>query len=193
MSHRFAVGIALLLLGLAAPAWATIYTSTDVPKSIGPNAGTITTSVLNVPDSGSITDVNVNLTIRHTFDADLDVFLSSPGGTIVELFTDVGGSGDNFINTTLDDSASTSITAGTAPFTGTFRPEGVLADFNGENPFGTWTLRITDDLNGDAGTLDSWSLDIQSRAAVPEPAAVALLMTGVVGLLLQKLPRRRLR
>lgn len=78
----------------------------------------------------------------------------------MELFTYVGGTGNNFTNTTLDDDAATSITAGAAPFTGTFRPEGSLATFNGLNPNGTWALRITDDELILFGTLNSWSLTI---------------------------------
>ena len=71
-----------------------------------------TTSTINVPDAMTILDVNVQLTISHTRDQDLDVYLVSPDGTRVELFTDVGGNGDHFTGTILDDQASVSITAG---------------------------------------------------------------------------------
>jgi len=115
---------------------------------------------------GSITDLDVGLDIAHTFDADLDVFLISPAGTIVELFTDVGGAGNNFTNTVLDDEAATAISAGAVPFTGAFQPEGLLSDFDGENPNGNWTLRIIDDAGGDVGTLNNWSLLFQSNLEV---------------------------
>ena len=39
-------------------------------------------------------------------------------------------------------------------------PEGAFGAFIGENPNGVWTLVVTDDLAGDTGTLDSWSLDL---------------------------------
>jgi subtilisin-like proprotein convertase family protein len=109
--------------------------------------------------SGAIVDVNVSLNITHTFNSDLDVFLISPTGTRVELFTDVGGSGTNFTFTVLDDEATTSITAGTAPFIGTFKPEGLLSTFDNQNPNGTWRLEVTDDLIGFAGRLNNWSLN----------------------------------
>lgn len=110
-----------------------------------------------------VSDVNVTLSILHTYDADLDVFLISPQGTRVELFTDVGGSGDNFTNTTLDDQASRSITAGSVPFNGVFRPEGSLATLNGQNAIGTWNLEVRDDQSRDVGTLLSWSLTLAGQ------------------------------
>ncbi len=108
---------------------------------VATSTSTIVASGLAAP----IHDVNVRVSLTHTFDADLDVFLVAPDGTRVELFTDVGGSGQNFINTVLDDEATTLITAGSAPFTGTFRPEGLLSALDGKSPNGTWTLEITDD------------------------------------------------
>jgi subtilisin-like proprotein convertase family protein len=135
---------------------AAVFTSTNVPLPI-PQVGTIT-STLVVPTSFSISDLNVRLNANHTIDADLDVSLRAPDGTIVELFTDVGGSGDNFTKTTLDDESARSVTAGTAPFTGAFRPKGNLSAFDGRNAQGTWTLTITDDTAAASGTLLDWSL-----------------------------------
>jgi subtilisin family serine protease len=147
---------------------ATTVNSPNVPLSIA-DLGTIT-STLQVSGLSSIRDLNVTLDITHTYDADLDVYLTSPSGTRVELFTDIGGSGDNFRGATLDDEASTAIGSGTAPFSGSFRPEGSLADFDGEDPNGVWTLTITDDAGADVGTLNSWSVTIATSQS--EPSAV---------------------
>ncbi len=105
-----------------------------------------------------ITDVDVMFNITHTWVSDLDVWLTSPAGTRILLFSDVGGSGDNFTGTTLDDDALTSISSGSAPFTGTYRPADPLATFNGTNPNGTWTLEIVDFFFGDEGSVDNWTL-----------------------------------
>jgi subtilisin-like proprotein convertase family protein len=97
--------------------------------------------------------------ISHSRDSDLDVFLIAPDGqTRIELFTNVGESGSNFEDTVLDDEASVSITTGSAPFTGSYRPEGSLAELIGQNIYCTWTLEITDDTRRSSGTLNSWSL-----------------------------------
>jgi subtilisin-like proprotein convertase family protein/subtilisin family serine protease len=150
------------------PVQTTFTTSTPVSIPDKPTTGfsPVTSSIVVSGIGTSITDVNVRVNITHTFDADLDVFLIAPDGTRVELFTDVGGSGDNFTNTVLDDQAATAITAGTAPFTGTFRPEGSLATLNGKNPNGTWRLEVTDDAGADVGTLNSWSVIITTAADV---------------------------
>jgi subtilisin-like proprotein convertase family protein/subtilisin family serine protease len=144
----------------------TPVTIVDADGTTGtPTTTTTTTTVSGV--SGTIQDINVTVNITHTWDEDLDVFLISPTGTRVELFTDVGSSGDNFTNTVLDDQAATLISAGAPPFTGTFRPEGSLAALNGQNANGTWTLELTDDVASDEGVLNSWTLSIAT--VTPEP------------------------
>jgi subtilisin-like proprotein convertase family protein/putative hemolysin len=138
------------------------YPSSDTPMAIL-DLNTVN-STINVPDGFTIDDVNVTLDITHTYDADLYVYLISPQGTRVELFTGVGGSGDNFASTTLDDECATAISSGTAPFTGCYRPEGTLSDFDGENSSGVWTLEVTDGYSQDTGTLQSWSLELCGQA-----------------------------
>ncbi|MFC1759008.1 Calx-beta domain-containing protein [Planctomycetota bacterium] len=120
------------------------------------------TSTIDVSGmSGTIADVNLGFDISHTWAADLDVSLIAPDGTEINLFTDVGGSGDNFTNTVLDDEAGTAINNAQAPFTGTFRPENqALSTVDGINPNGTWTLVIQDDYSQDGGSLNQWSLEI---------------------------------
>jgi len=146
------------------PTTATFTSSTSLPIV---DLATGTSSLVVSGVSGLIGDVDVRVSINHTYVADLDVFLIAPDGTRVELFTDVGGSGDNFVNTVLDDEASTSITSVTsssAPFTGRYRPEGSLASLDGRSGNGTWRLEITDDAGGDVGTLVSWSVILTSAA-----------------------------
>jgi subtilisin-like proprotein convertase family protein len=135
------------------------------------------TSALNIPDestinsnltvsglSGAIADVNVTLNITQTYSSHLDVFLISPTGTRVTLFTGVGSIFSNFTSTVLDDEATTSITAGNAPFTGTFKPQGLLSAFDYQNPNGTWRLEVTDRYVGGVGTLKNWSLNLSFPA-----------------------------
>jgi subtilisin-like proprotein convertase family protein len=136
-------------------------TSTAVPRSID-DFSTVT-SEASFSGLNSVTKVTVTLDITHSFDGDLDVYLISPQGTQVELFSAVGGQFNNFTDTSFDQDAAESISDGTAPFTGTFRPEGLLTDFNGENPNGLWRLLIRDTADGDIGTLNSWSLTVSGQ------------------------------
>lgn len=112
--------------------------------------------------TGVVTDVNVSLDITHTFDGDLQAFLTSPNGTKITLFASVGGAGMDFTGTTLDDEAAVLISNGTAPFTGSFQPAGLLSNFDGGVPNGTWTLTITDVGPQDVGTLNSWSVTLST-------------------------------
>jgi subtilisin-like proprotein convertase family protein len=129
-----------------------------------PDLATITSTVDVSGFAGSITDVNVTLNITHTFDSDLVITLIAPDGTQVTLANRNGRSGDNFSNTLFDDSATTSIANGRAPFNGSYKPISALSAVNGGNANGTWTLEITDVKAQDIGTLNSWSLQISSGA-----------------------------
>jgi len=138
--------------------------STSMP--IGPDAGTVTTSIVNFASDEVIFDVNVTVNLNHTYDGDLDLYLEGPDGTRVELSTGNGSSGNDYIDTVFDDEAATSIESGSPPFTGSFQPEGNLSDFDGLSSLGDWTLEITDNANQDGGTLNSWSLEICTSAGV---------------------------
>ena len=157
----------------------TTYNSTDVPKPL-PDVATAN-SVISVVDTSIVQDVNVRITLTHTFDGDLDIFLVGPNGAVVELSTDNGASGDNYTNTVFDDSAATSITGGSAPFTGTFRPEQSLSALNGIPANGTWTLRITDDASADVGTLTAWSIELRVGSGFTCNTCVVPTPPGPVG------------
>lgn len=142
-----------------------VTTQTDTSTLAIPDNDQVSSTVTVSNVVGPVLDVNVTLSITHTRDSDLDVYLVSPAGTRVELFTDIGGSSQNFLNTTLDDQSNISINLGAAPFIGSFTPEGLLAALNGENPNGVWTLEVHDDTTGSTGTLDSWSITITTGEA----------------------------
>ncbi len=143
--------------------------ATDVPKPI-PDVSTITSTAPVGKGLGRILSLTVTLNITHPKDSDLIVFLTSPAGTRLSLFSQVGAGGANFVNTVLDDAAPTAITAGSAPFTGSFRPTGALASFLGQDPAGSWALEITDSAAPNTGTLNSWSLNF---ILATEPIAVS--------------------
>lgn len=157
--------------------------SVDIPKDI-PDQSTIT-STLPVPDNKQVLDANVQLNIAHSFDADLDISLISPGAVSVQLSSDNGGTGDNYTDTILDDEAATAIASGGAPFAGSYRPEGPLSAMDGTNAQGTWTLQVTDDAKQDTGLLNSWSLTLvypQACGSCPPITLDDLLPDGTAGI-----------
>jgi len=102
--------------------------------------------------------INVTLNINHTYDGDLDISLRCPNGTIIVLSSDNGGASNNYVNTVFTPTATTNITAGAAPFTGSFLPEQAFSGLSGCSMNGTWTLLVADDAGGDTGTLLDWSI-----------------------------------
>ena len=158
------------------------YASTDVPRSIV-DFGTFNSNNV-VAVSGNVVDVNVRLNITHTYDADVNIHLRHPDGTLVELSTANGSSGDNFTNTIFDDEAAISVVGQPAPFNGSFRPEGLLSVLDGKPAAGTWQLQVADTAGQDTGTLNSWSLDLTtSSAPICNVCAPAAVLPGDAGTL----------
>ena len=75
----------------------TTYDSTDVPQPINDN--TTVTSILPIANSGLVNDIDLtNLNITHTYIGDLQISLTSPGGTTVALMVNVCANNDNISN-----------------------------------------------------------------------------------------------
>ncbi len=142
-------------------------------------SGTFDTFSASVSGVG-VTDViqSITINISHSWVGDLNLFLVGPTGTIIELSTANGGSGVNYFNTVFSDGAPSYITTGSAPFTGSFKPEGrtnsdsqcdpagtvgtytFASQFGGANPNGSWILKVKDGSPSDIGILNSWSVTI---------------------------------
>lgn len=146
------------------------YSATDLPIDIleTGNGTDNYTSIINVANDAPITDVNVTINIQHDWNNDLDIFLISPSGTTVELSTDNGADGDNdYVDTVFDQEASTPITSGTSPFTGTFIPEGDLSTLYGEMSGGDWTLSVDDDFGlFDGGQITEFTLELCTEGSL---------------------------
>lgn len=71
--------------------------------------------------------------------------------------TYTGGGDIGDVTIYLDDEAGT-VVGGVDPVSGTFRPVGSLAAFDGQNPAGTWTLRVLDTVGADALCFYSFTL-----------------------------------
>ena len=108
----------------------------------------------------------VCMDITHTYVSDLTVSLIAPDGTIIELFSSIGGGGDDMQNTCLQEDAATVISSGSTPFIGTYQPMGQMGLVNNtQNPNGQWFLRIYDSYNADQGTLNTWSITFGNNPA----------------------------
>ncbi|MBV2247629.1 MAG: M28 family peptidase [Lentimicrobium sp.] len=133
--------------------------SSGTPVAINDQQSAIDNIVID--QAGTIIDLNVNLTITHSRTNDLRLMLMGPDGSGCLLSNRNGGAGENYINTTFDDQATTRIEEGSAPFTGRFAPESALDIFNQSDISGTWQLRINDVVTGHSGVLDNWCIHMQ--------------------------------
>ena len=137
---------------------AQVYTATGLPVAIPDNMPSSPAfSLITIATAGLVGKISVQTSITHTYDADLALSLVTPYG-VRQLATGVGAGGDNFTRTVFTDGATTAITAGTAPFTGTFSPQQVLGVVNGATLAGTYGLRVADGTANDSGQITSFSL-----------------------------------
>jgi subtilisin-like proprotein convertase family protein len=142
----------------------------------------------NIPDGGPQANFTINvsgitsgiidtsfglqsvcLNIAHNYVGDLNIRLLAPDGTAVDLSIGNGGSGNNYTNTCFNNTTNNSIVNGTAPFSGSYKPQGLLGTVNnGQNPNGAWKLLILDSSQPDVGTLLNWRIVFSSNPAVSQ-------------------------
>ncbi|MCB9256007.1 MAG: choice-of-anchor D domain-containing protein [Chitinophagales bacterium] len=135
--------------------------------------------------AANIADINVFVSIEHTWRSDLHIELESPSGTIAQLFNGSNSGSENNLEVIFDD-AGTGISATSHTIDG-IADETIISDvdplsvFNGESSDGIWTLRVCDDASGDIGFLVDWSLDI-TDACIPTHSFTSLIpASGVIG------------
>ncbi len=110
-----------------------------------------------VADSQLVSNLAVTLDAVHGRVSDLSIRLTAPDGRKVTLFNRRGAQGSNLRNTTFRDAAA-ALAGGSAPFSGSYRPEQPLSTFDGANARGLWVLEIFDLVAGVSGTLTRASL-----------------------------------
>lgn len=148
----------------------------------------------------AITSVSVSLTMRDGWAGDLYAYLAHDSGFSVLLnrpgrsLITPAGSGANRIDITLTDDSLADIhnaVAASGVISGFFQPDardvdpaGVLdtsprsaslANFQGLDANGVWTLFIADVSSGDTMMLESWTLTV---TGIPEPSAMVLVLAG---------------
>jgi autotransporter-associated beta strand protein len=142
-----------------------------------PDLGSLDSTIVVSGVTTPIHHIVISLHLSHTTDDNLDISIEDPDGTSVVLSSDNGGTLDDYgtsctdaDRTIFNDSALIPITAASAPFRGTFRPEQPLSAYRGKfggDVNGTWHLRTSDDTAGGLGTLHCWSITIFPSACQP--------------------------
>ena len=130
--------------------------SGNINLAIPDNNATGVSTTLNFTDNyASMSDVNINVNITHTYVQDLKISVVSPAGTEIILWNQNCGSQDN-MNITFDDAGNAIVCS---DLNGNRTPIEALSGFNNENAQGTWTLKLSDNYTGDTGHLNSWSVN----------------------------------
>ena len=133
-----------------------LYTSDNIPVNLNDATSAlegVTEVKINVLDNLKIIDLDLELSIDHSYIQDLTIMLISPEGDEVILTKNLGGTGINYTNTIFDSESINPIQNGSPPFTGIYKPIGNLKDFYNLNSGGEWTLRIIDQYPVDTGIL----------------------------------------
>ena len=171
--------------GVCNPDTATVNSYVGTPATVVDFAtatgGTLVSQTINVPDSFTVSDVEVDITGTHTFVGDLIVSLEKDGRRI-ELFnrprrdsTSTVGSSANLSTAvltfsdagaqTLHDALPT--TAPTAVAAGVYKPGSISGlalsfknTFNGVPASGNWTLTVSDWAGIDTGNV-AWTLRLK--------------------------------
>jgi uncharacterized repeat protein (TIGR01451 family) len=147
----------------------------------GNNSAGGTSSIVVSNVASAAYHVAVGVRISDFFAAGLSLQLVGPDGTTVILSQNNGGDGSDYGTaatcdetnasglTIFDDNASASISAGNAPFLGSYKPQQPLAAYigkSGTNLNGTWQLQVADAISGDSGSIDCWSLFLTPAACL---------------------------
>jgi subtilisin-like proprotein convertase family protein len=139
-----------------------------------PDTGCIETSSLPVFVGGLISDLDVAVSITHTWRSDLTVHIAyrpfAEDIAWVDLALRHDASSDHYYATFDSDAAQTCTTVcadtncSAAPGP-TCRPDQSLDAFNGKSPIGSWRLKVCDVSAFDSGTLVEWSVFVSGLSA----------------------------
>lgn len=148
-------------------------TTADIPAGELLTNVTIAIDFHKIP-AGSCTEPD-EIEFGGSYNVEIGYILTSPAGTNVRLVKNdyrqpdgtstYTGNGPTFrVVVTFDDAAAALVgtTNGGIPENGTFRPEEALSAFNGQDPQGTWTLTINDDVAADYLCFFSFTLNLST-------------------------------
>lgn len=124
-----------------------------------PNTTTFVTKTIMVPaTTATVSDVNVSVNVTHARFSDIEIQIVNPQGTVVRLFNKDCASTNSTLAMQFDDSGNALDCNRTTEQI--VLPVDLLSAFNGQNPAGTWTLRVRDAVTGMFGTVNSASINI---------------------------------
>ena len=128
----------------------------------------------NIPDLITIKDtitlggnafansVEVFLSVRHPWVADLTIALTAPNGQVRELTSGNGSSGDHILTFFVDGQTSVTNTSYLPPWSNICAAEQTFGNFGNSLAQGNWVLTVSDVASGDLGVLQGWGIRINN-------------------------------
>ncbi len=183
-----------------------------VPTSYPATSSNITVS--GIPAGATIANVRARFNITHAYVSDMVIALKAPNGQIINLsalLNRTNNPGANFTNTVISSAGTALQSAGTAPYTGTFKADLAGATFTAfgftfpggptgyvptstvwsslySTANGVWSVGMYDAGAPDGGTLNNWSIDIDYVVGVPSTPATWTPIAGLYNDALATIP-----
>jgi len=140
-----------------------------IPDYVSPDPGVLTDAItVSLTGGYAVSGIEVFVDITHTWQGDLIVSLTSPGGVTVPLHNRTGSSADDIYGW----------------YPTELVPAGNLDDFVGLETDGDWTLTVSDNASGDTGTLNEWCMNFSYALPVPVGAGAMTASSGTDGVML---------
>ncbi|WP_298956083.1 reprolysin-like metallopeptidase [uncultured Nonlabens sp.] len=143
----------------------TTYQSGSLNSAIPDNNRVGVSSTLNVPLADNIESIKLGVDISHTYIQDLIFSIIDPSGSNQAVAWNRECTNQNDVAATFEDDGATILCR--QPTVGNFAPSESFSVFNGVAANGDWTLRVSDNVGDDIGTLNSWSLEVCVQNITP--------------------------
>jgi hypothetical protein len=141
-----------------------VFSTCVQPNTAIPALGIGTASVINVPDMGTVLDVDVSILGTHTWVSDVDWTLTKGNTNALVIAIASSCSGDNWDVDLDDESAGGAVelqcVAQPPAIAGSRTPTNPLSVFDGGAVSGDWSMQPNDTVSGDAGTFQEWCITI---------------------------------
>ncbi|WP_419944990.1 cadherin domain-containing protein [Candidatus Poriferisodalis sp.] len=168
-NHKYGFGVVDVSTAVAlAESWTkvpkmrTAVAEDGTSRSVAGTNGSIVSTVSLGGDVDFVEAVEVNIDFAAPEFRDLRIELESPSGAVSVLSTDA---------------SECQVRIGGCPLTGVFRFGS--ARHLGEDPRGTWTLRVVDQIvGGVANTVKSWELRVYGHRRSPEAPGLSYVLPG---------------
>ncbi|WP_170826791.1 zinc-dependent metalloprotease [Flavobacterium caeni] len=156
-SRAFAVGYEVVTT-------CNTYTN-NTPFALTDGSTAFNVKTIAVPAAGTISDVNITVNATHANIQNLNIAVIRPGGALTNIFNQSCPGSAN-MNVTFD--AEGAPFACASPLAGNMiTPTGSLAAMYGFNQQGNWQFGFRDLVAGDAGTINSFALEVCSESLAP--------------------------